>query len=109
MEMMDLYCRILTLSVPTMAVITGHCIAGGFFLAQCHDHLVMTSNPKFKTQLNESVAGIGMFSVYMILLKEILDTRTARTLILGGVVRSKQALELDLIQGLYNDNDELKS
>ena len=33
MEMMDLYCRILTLNVPTLAVITGHCIAGGLYLA----------------------------------------------------------------------------
>jgi hypothetical protein len=69
----------------------------------------MTTNPKFKCQLNESVAGIGMFSVYMTLLKEILSTRTARTLMLGGVVRSQEAFDLDLIQGLFKDNDELKS
>ena len=69
----------------------------------------MTSNPKFKAQLNESLAGIGMYSVYMTLLKEILSTRTARTLILGGVVRSQQAFELDLVQGLFTDNVDLKS
>jgi enoyl-CoA hydratase/carnithine racemase len=48
MEMIDLYCRILTLNVPTLAVLTGHCIAGGLFLAQVHDRVIMTSNPKFK-------------------------------------------------------------
>jgi enoyl-CoA hydratase/carnithine racemase len=48
MEMMDLYCRILTLNVPTLAVVTGHCIAGGFFLAQVHDRVIMTTDEKFK-------------------------------------------------------------
>ena len=109
MEMIDLYCRILTLNVPTLAVITGHCIAGGVFLAQCHDRVIMTTNPKFKMQLNESTAGIGMFSVYLTLLKEVLSPRTARTLILGGVVRSKEALELDLVQGLFENHEELKA
>ena len=44
MEMMDLYCRILTLNVPTLAVVTGHCIAGGLFLAQVHDRVIMTND-----------------------------------------------------------------
>ena len=103
MEMIDLYCRILTLNVPTMAVITGHCIAGGFFLAQVHDRVIMAANPKLKMQLNESVAGIGMYSVYPILLKELFSTRTARTLVLGGVVRFQKALETDLVQALFKD------
>ena len=33
MEMIDLFCRILTLNVPTLAVINGHAIAGGLYLA----------------------------------------------------------------------------
>jgi enoyl-CoA hydratase/carnithine racemase len=33
MEMIDIFCRILTMNVPTLAVINGHAIAGGLYLA----------------------------------------------------------------------------
>ena len=57
----------------------------------------MLDKPKIKIQLNESVAGNGFYSVYLVLLSQITSTRTARHLMLGGIIRSKQALEQDLV------------
>ena len=68
MEMIDLFCRILTLNVPTLAVINGHAVAGGLYLAQVHDRVIMIDNPKCKLQLSESLSGIGFYSVYLVLL-----------------------------------------
>ena len=37
--------RILTLNVQTLAVVNGHSVAGGCFLAFSHDKIIMNSNP----------------------------------------------------------------
>ena len=36
--------RILTLNVPTLAVVNGHAIAGGVMLAMVHDQIFMVDN-----------------------------------------------------------------
>ena len=75
--------RFLTLNVPTMAVIGGHCMAGGVMLALMHDKIVMQNNPKFKFVLNEVDAGIG-FSVQTARIPmELLSPDVGRKLAMG--------------------------
>lgn len=38
-----IFARFLSLPIPTLCVISGHCYAGGLFLALCHDFRIMRS------------------------------------------------------------------
>ncbi|MGA1440791.1 MAG: enoyl-CoA hydratase-related protein [Ilumatobacteraceae bacterium] len=46
-EVQELFARLLTLRVPTVAAIQGHAFAGGAMLALCHDQRVMRSDRGF--------------------------------------------------------------
>lgn len=59
MEFMRLLGRILGLSIPSIALINGHAIAGGFFLSMAHDWRVSRSEKgKINFALNEVKIGI---------------------------------------------------
>ena len=107
MNFLDVLSRYLTLNVPTLCVVNGHAVAGGLYLAMCHDHIIMSSNPKIKCFLNESLIGIGFYQTYISLLNSLVSNRLARTLHLGDIYHPQSALEADLVQSLYTDYDDL--
>ena len=49
--------EILTVNVPSLCVVNGLNIAGGVFMSLAHDKVIMNSNPKFTTCLNEAENG----------------------------------------------------
>ena len=53
MEMLKVYARILTINIPSMCIVRGHCIAAGMLIACCHDKVIMNGNPKLKIQFPE--------------------------------------------------------
>ena len=53
-----LMARIMKLPMPTMAVVRGHCIAGGVMLALAFDKAIMLDDPKLKVALTEIEVGI---------------------------------------------------
>ena len=52
-ELRKLCARILCMSMPTLAVLNGHAVAGGLFLTLAFDRVMMTSSPKTRLHLNE--------------------------------------------------------
>ena len=52
-----LYAKLLTLNVPTLAVVNGHAYAGGLLLAISHDFRIMQDAPKRKICLSELKLG----------------------------------------------------
>ena len=48
MDMLDVYVRFLTLNVPCLCAVNGHCVAGGLFLALCHDKTICVDKPSIK-------------------------------------------------------------
>ena len=83
MNMLDVMSRFLTLNVPTLCVVNGHAVAGGLYLAMCHDYVIANSNPKIKIFLNESLIGLGFYQSYVSLLNALVSNRLARSLHLG--------------------------
>ena len=49
--------RILTVNIPSLCVVNGKNIAGGVFMSLAHDRIIMNSDPKFTTCLNEAENG----------------------------------------------------
>jgi enoyl-CoA hydratase/carnithine racemase len=52
-RMNKIFARLITLSVPSLAVFNGHSIAGGIFLGLSHDQIICKNDPSLKLQLNE--------------------------------------------------------
>ncbi len=102
-NMQKLYAKLLTVNVPTMCVIQGNAFAGGLFLALCHDFRIMVDHPKVKLCLSEILVGIGLGNLYMQLATSLLDSQTARFLVIGNKVNAKEALRLKVVTALYKD------
>jgi Delta3-Delta2-enoyl-CoA isomerase len=69
----DLMAKMIQLPLPSLAIIQGHCYAGGIFLALVHDKIIMTTNPRFKICLSEIILGLILNSSLHILLKQTLS------------------------------------
>ena len=49
--------NLLTVNMPSLCVVNGHCIAGGLFIALSHDKIIMANKADIKVQLNEVFFG----------------------------------------------------
>ena len=105
----DLYGRLLRLNVPTLCVLNGHAVAGGLFLALCHDKIIMADNPKLKCQFNESLVGMSMYTPYACMMKELIPMSVNKILLLGDPLNPRKAFELDLVQGLFKSQEDMMS
>jgi enoyl-CoA hydratase/carnithine racemase len=55
-ELWMMLSKLMSLGMASLAIINGHCLAAGLFLALCHDFRIMIytkANPKSKVCLNE--------------------------------------------------------
>lgn len=95
--MLRLYSRILTFGVPTLCVLNGHAVAGGFLLALCHDKIILEDNPKWKLQLTEVLNNMMMNFSYAKMCKHLMPNGVSKTMLLGTIVRSKEAFNLNLV------------
>jgi len=82
-EMLHLYKRMLTFPMPTLAVVTGHAIAGGLFWALCHDFRVMKDKSGI-VWLSEINIGFPIPEGFAAITKHLLPSNVSRELILGG-------------------------
>ena len=81
---MQMFDRILTMNVPTLAVWNGSAIAGGVFMSLCHDRIIMRDDPKMYAYLNELHIGISFCYGMAQIPVQTLGFSTARHLILGN-------------------------
>ena len=96
LEFLKLMGRLIKLGVPSLAAANGHCVAGGLFLALCHDKFLVGSNPKIKLQLNESLIGMQMYPPFSIAMHDLLEGFDRKKLLLGTVISPQHAKKMDL-------------
>jgi len=86
-----------------MAVIRGHCMAGGLIFALCHDFRIMK---KFSGQLAFSEVTVGrcLPPAYNFIVKSVLPMYALRTLVMGVMIDTSMAVELEILNGLFKDN-----
>ena len=97
----------LTLPMPTMAVISGHCYAAGVFFALGHDMRVMASK-KAKFCLSEANIGFAIPHPGVALCDVTLPPGAIRTLHLGISVSSQEAKEMAIVNNLYEDTADIE-
>jgi enoyl-CoA hydratase/carnithine racemase len=89
---------------PTVAAVNGHAIAGGCVLALCCDRRVMTTSPKAKIGLNESVLGVRFPPRTLRVVSQRVPRRHHEEVLLAGVVVTPQeGLRLGLVDELADD------
>jgi enoyl-CoA hydratase/carnithine racemase len=75
------YARLLTLAVPTVCAIQGHCFAGGWLLALCCDYRVMTAE-RGAACMTEVDFGATLTPPLTALIKEKLSRRLSARMML---------------------------
>ncbi|XP_050430998.1 enoyl-CoA delta isomerase 1, mitochondrial-like isoform X2 [Adelges cooleyi] len=90
---------------PTVAVINGHCPAGGCLLAMSCDYRVMVE-PKYTIGLNETQLGIVAPKWLMDTMIAVIGQRKAEvSLTTGKMYTAREALEIGLIDESAPDRD----
>lgn len=82
-EVHRLFGRVLSLDVPTVAAVNGHCFAAGAMLATCCDHVVMRADRGFWC-LPEADLALPLTEEMFALLRSKLPARAAQDAILWG-------------------------
>ncbi|KAL7040512.1 hypothetical protein ACKWTF_000421 [Chironomus riparius] len=87
---------------PTAALINGHAIGGGCFLAMACEYRVML--PNFKIGLNETQLGIACPEVAILATKNIISSRDSEmALTLGTIFETDKALDIGLVDEIAKD------
>jgi enoyl-CoA hydratase/carnithine racemase len=107
LEAQRLFGRILTFPVPTIALINGHAVAGGFMLAMAHDFRIMRSDLGM-CSMNEIDHGLPLPPGMNALVQGKLAPRVHRDLALTGKKFSPQeALELKMVDKIVSGKELL--
>ena len=85
--------KLISLSVPTMALISGHCYAGGLIMAMCHDFRIMREGSGVLC-LSEINLGVGVPPALDKLLKSTMPIQSYRAMSLGINVTPPDALKM---------------
>ena len=80
-----------------MAVLNGHTIGAGVFLALVHDKVIMDSNPDFTLCTNELSFGLAIPYSFVKMLSAFTSPRIARLMILGPRLSPMNAVEWDIV------------
>lgn len=87
-------------SIPIIAAMTGHAIAGGAVIAMYCDRRIMASGD-YKIGLNEVQVGIPLPPIVVACLKRLVGPRMAEYLaVMGPLLSPQQALECGLVDEL---------
>ena len=89
--MTRIFARIMTLNVPTLTIVDGHCIAGGVMLAIAHDHVYVRDDPKLKIKMNEIENNL-LFPEPMMDFTKAITLSASRRLLLGELFDPRSAL-----------------
>ncbi len=84
-----LYTRLFVFPKPVIAAINGHAIAGGCMLASACDFRLMVTG-KAKISLNEITFGSSVFAGSVEMLKYVVGSRNAETMLCSGAMYSAE-------------------
>ena len=72
------YNKMITLPMPSMAILNGHTFAGGLVLALCHDLRIMTNDKRPKWCLSEINLGFPLAEAFLKILELTMSHEAAR-------------------------------
>ena len=98
--------RFLTVNVPSLCVINGHCYAGGLILALCHDFRTMHVNGG-KLCLSEINVGMSLAPAYDALCKSLMGVQIYRDMVMGRAILPKEAFETRVISSMYTSEEDV--
>mmetsp|Transcript_12234 Transcript_12234/g.14042 ORF Transcript_12234/g.14042 Transcript_12234/m.14042 type:complete len:254 (-) Transcript_12234:159-920(-) len=105
LEFIRLLGRLIAFPIPTVALINGHAIAGGFMLAMVHDFRIMRNDLGFLT-LNEIDIGMTITPGMNAVVQCKVDPSTHRDILLNArKFNSKEALEHHIVDKLVDMKD----
>lgn len=103
-ESLRLLARLLTLPIPSVAAVNGHCLAGGLLLMLCHDIRLIEKNKNIKMCMTEIKFGMSIPEGAVAPLKAKLSPHIVTKLCLyGEVADNKKAIEWGLADELVTD------
>ncbi|WAS92661.1 enoyl-CoA hydratase/isomerase family protein [Nannocystis punicea] len=83
---------------PTVALVSGHAIAGGCLVAMCCDHRVCAADPRLKIGLNEVALGLHFPATALALARKRVNPQSLDEVILGARLYDPQdALRVGLV------------
>lgn len=93
---------LLALPMPTIAAITGHAAAGGFFLALCHDYRLMRGD-RGVLYMSEVDIGLPLPPYFVAVLRaKITSANALRDVTLRGrKVKAAEAKEMGIVDAVY--------
>lgn len=108
-SLQDLWLKLYSTPVPTVAAINGHSPAGGCLLALCCEYRVM-AGPKYTIGLNETQLGIVAPRWFQDSMKNVLPLRQAElALTTGKMFSTEDALKVGLIDAVAKDKADAVS
>ncbi|CAN1180980.1 Enoyl-CoA delta isomerase 2, peroxisomal [Linum perenne] len=101
--------ELISLPMPTVAVVQGHAAAAGFALALSHDYVFMRSD-KGVLYMSEVDLGLPFPDYFAVLFRAKLGSVAARRdVLLGGKkVRGEEAVRLEIVDGAHDSEEKLK-
>lgn len=101
----NLYTKMFIYPKPIVVALNGHTIAGGCMLATACDYRIMVAE-KAKISLNEITFGASVFAGSVEMLKFIVGSRNAESILFSGAMYSAQeAKSLGLIDEISSEQD----
>ena len=98
--------RLMTLPIPSIAVINGHAFAAGLQITLAHDFRIMADG-RGKLGLIELKMGIPLMAPFSALINSTLPIQTCRKLHYGYSYSAIEALKDQIVSDLYKNEEEL--
>ena len=104
----QLMARLYEFPIPTMCVINGTAVAGGYFLSICHDFRIMHET-RGNICLSELKLGLPIPAPYIEVITAKLEPEVVTKLSYAVTIKSPEALKDHLIDSTYTNQDDLKA
>ncbi|MCX7770253.1 MAG: enoyl-CoA hydratase/isomerase family protein [Proteobacteria bacterium] len=100
----ELILKIFTLPLPTISVIEGHAVAGGFIIAISTDYRIALADKKLG--LNEINLGVPVPFLAIELLERLSGKRIAENLLYSGdLIKTQDALRFSIVDEIIEPNE----
>lgn len=98
--------KLLVLPIPTMCIMNGHTMAGGFIFALCHDYRIQKAGSHIT--LSEINVELPLPPFVSAIVSELLPPQFVRKINYGIKISSTEALKEHAICAIYKDQIELE-
>lgn len=96
----ELILKLYTIPIPTISVIEGHAVAGGFIIAIATDYRLAVSDKKMG--LNEINLGVPVPLFAIEILERLTDKRTSTNLLFTGeLIKTQEALKYQIVDEIF--------